>query len=141
MPHGDFSDLAALMLIAGGCQQIFKPEMQFAKYHPFKPFFDIRAASMTVELEAMIKFCGGFMVILGCMLFTVRWNTINGKMSGLALILAAANSAHTAFKLLDKEVFVPRPFYIYSAVMALTGLKLMFFANPIIKAETGKKAK
>uniref|UniRef100_A0A7S1AXY4 Uncharacterized protein n=1 Tax=Noctiluca scintillans TaxID=2966 RepID=A0A7S1AXY4_NOCSC len=106
-----------------------------------KPFFDIPAASMTVELEAMIKFCGGFMVILGCMLFTVRWNTINGKMSGLALILAAANSAHTAFKLLDKEVFVPRPFYIYSAVMALTGLKLMFFANPIIKAETGKKAK
>ena len=36
------------------------------------------------ELDAMIRFAGGFMVILGCMLVTVRWNTINGKLSGMA---------------------------------------------------------
>eukprot|EP00450_Noctiluca_scintillans_P005218 CAMPEP_0194487478 /NCGR_PEP_ID=MMETSP0253-20130528/7744_1 /TAXON_ID=2966 /ORGANISM="Noctiluca scintillans" /LENGTH=141 /DNA_ID=CAMNT_0039327701 /DNA_START=63 /DNA_END=488 /DNA_ORIENTATION=- len=141
MPHGDFSDLAALALIGGGCQQIFKPALQFAEYEPLKAFFDIPATSMTVELEAMIRFCGGFMIILGCMLFTVRWNTINGKLSGLALILAAANSAYIAFKLLDKDVFVPRPFYIYSGVLALAGLKLMFFANPLIKADAQKKGK
>ena len=31
----------------------------------------------------MIRICGGYMLIVGCMLFTVRWNTINGKLSGL----------------------------------------------------------
>lgn len=87
----------------------------------------------------MIKFCGGFMLILGCMLFTVRWNTINGKMSGAACLIAAGNNAYTTFKHFDAEVFVLRPLYIYSGVLFLVGLHLMFNANPLIKASDKSK--
>jgi hypothetical protein len=69
------------------------------------------------------------------MLFTVRWNTINGKLSGLACIGSGANLAYTCFSVLDNSVFVLRPFYIYAGVLVLCGLHLMFNANPIVKAK------
>ena len=50
-------------------------------------------ASMSSDLSAMMRFAGGFLVILGCTLFSVRWNTINGKLPGLAFIFCAANAA------------------------------------------------
>ena len=56
------------------------PEMLFAEVGPFKAFLPgVSADDASPELNAMIRFAGGFMVILGCMLVTVRWNTINGK--------------------------------------------------------------
>merc|ERR1719491_1947837 len=75
---------------------------------------------------------GGFMIVLGCMLFTVRWNTINGKMSGLACIGNGMNMAYRIFALDDKE-FVFRPFYGYAALLVLAGLHMMFNANPVEK--------
>ena len=40
----------------------------------------------------------------------------------------------------DKEVFVPRPLYGFAAFQVLTGLKLMFLANPMpVLAEPKKK--
>ena len=60
-------------------------EVLFAEVGPFKAFLPgVSADDASPELDAMIRFAGGFMVILGCMLFTVRWNTINGKLSGMA---------------------------------------------------------
>ena len=61
------------------------PEVLFAEVGPFKAFLPgVSADDASPELDAMIRFAGGFMVILGCMLVTVRWNTINGKLSGMA---------------------------------------------------------
>ena len=61
-------------------------EVLFAEVGPFKAFLPgVSADDASPELDAMIRFAGGFMVILGCMLFTVRWNTINGKLSGMAV--------------------------------------------------------
>eukprot|EP00656_Telonema_subtile_P039136 TRINITY_DN44273_c0_g1_i2.p2 TRINITY_DN44273_c0_g1~~TRINITY_DN44273_c0_g1_i2.p2 ORF type:complete len:138 (+),score=34.63 TRINITY_DN44273_c0_g1_i2:139-552(+) len=137
MPHGDMSDLGAIVMIAGGIQSTFYPALCFSTYAPLKPFFD---GPSSPELETMIRIVGGFLLILGCMLFTVRWNTINGKLSGLACIGCGANIAYTTFHLLDKEVFVLRPFYIYAAVLALTGLHLMFNANAIKKDSHAKTA-
>mmetsp|Transcript_38930 Transcript_38930/g.47138 ORF Transcript_38930/g.47138 Transcript_38930/m.47138 type:complete len:140 (-) Transcript_38930:838-1257(-) len=137
MPHGDFSDMGALVLLAGGIQQTFYPHLCFKTYHPsVKPFFD---TDINREMEVMIRFCGTFLLIIGCMLFTVRWNTINGKLSGLACVGAAVNAAYCTYVVLDAEEFVPRPFYIYVVVLAITGLHLMFNANPVIKAADGKK--
>ena len=60
-------------------------EVLFAEVGPFKAFLPgVSADDASPELDAMIRFAGGFMVILGCMLVTVRWNTINGKLSGMA---------------------------------------------------------
>jgi hypothetical protein len=136
MPHGDFSDLAAVTLLAGGFQQMFYPALQFSDLGPFKAFFSTSAQS--TELEMMIRFCGGFLVIIGCMLFTVRWNTINGKLSGLASIGCATNIAYTTFNFFDKGSFILRSNYIYAGVLFLAGLHLMFNANPIIKVDSKK---
>jgi hypothetical protein len=61
----------------------------------------------------------------------VRWNVINGKLTGFACLCCAANIAHATLTGLDKGVFILRPFYVLAGWMALTGIKLMFFANPM----------
>jgi hypothetical protein len=141
MPHGDFSDIGAIALLGGGFMQIFKTEMCFQALGPLKPMITSPA---TDQQSMMLQMMGGFMVILGCMLFTVRWNTVNGKLSGLACIGCAANIA-TIFdvksdlgpQIADKLSLI----HIYTAVMLLAGLHLMFNANPLIKAADGKKSK
>eukprot|EP00440_Ansanella_granifera_P004490 gb/GFBE01004868.1/.p1 GENE.gb/GFBE01004868.1/~~gb/GFBE01004868.1/.p1 ORF type:complete len:141 (+),score=40.89 gb/GFBE01004868.1/:1-423(+) len=138
MPHGDFSDLAALSFIGLGVQHVFYPHLHFDAFPPFQPVFD---AKLTPEIEALIKIVGGLLGLLGFILFTVRWNTINGKLSGLGCILLGALISHTFYKLLDKEAFVLRPPYVVAGLLVLTGLKLMFFANPLPQTEKsgGKK--
>jgi hypothetical protein len=54
MPHGDFSDFAALALIFGGLQQIFMPQMSFEEVGPFKASFN--AASKTPEVSVRSTF-------------------------------------------------------------------------------------
>ena len=36
-------------------------------------------------------------------------------------------------------MLVPRPFYLVAAWLALTGVKLMFFANPMLKTVPATK--
>ena len=79
------------------------------------------------------------MIILGAMLFSVRWNTINGKLTGLCVILGSANFAYLTWTA-DKEKFVPQPQYAYATTMGLAGLHLMFNANPMIKKADDKKS-
>ncbi len=132
MPHGDFSDLSAIWLLGWGIQQMSFPSMQLSTLGPLAPFFSV--PSLSPEVEVMTRFCGSFMLILGCMLFTVRWNTINGKLSGLACIIAGINTAVITHSTLDNGMFVLRPFYLHAAVLVIAGAHLMFNANPVIKA-------
>jgi len=53
MPHGDFSDLAAVALIAGGVQQVFYPAYNFEGFGMIKPFFD--SGTSSPELIMMIS--------------------------------------------------------------------------------------
>ena len=78
------------------------------------------------------------MLVIGCMLVTVRWNPINGKLSGLACLGCAVNTALTLFNGIDNGVFVPRLLYVNAAIMALTGLHVILFPNPAIKAQDTK---
>jgi len=134
MPHGDFSDIASLVMLVGGIQHIFYPHICFNKVGPLIASFD----KTSVELSALIQIMGGFMMILGCMLFTVRWNTVNGKLSGLACILCAGNIVNDVLNTIDKGVFLLRPFYAYACVLVIAGLHLMFNANPLVKVEKTK---
>lgn len=136
MPHGDFSDLAGFTLIAGGVQQMVWPALQFASFGgPLRPFFDptdsTEGAGSGKELELMTRWCGGMMLIIGCMLFSVRWNPINGKLTGLVLALNGGLSAHYAFHLYDAGQVVLRPWYLYSLIMIGAGIKIFFFPNPM----------
>ena len=128
------SDIGALTLIAAGVQSLAYPDFTFPD--PIKPYFDVAA---TAETAALSKMMGGIFLILGCMLFTVRWNTVNGKLSGMACIGAAYNIFNVVFNTMDKAIFVLRPFYIIAGVLALTGLHLMFNANAMIKPADAKK--
>eukprot|EP00312_Isochrysidales_sp_CCMP1244_P002079 CAMPEP_0196671410 /NCGR_PEP_ID=MMETSP1090-20130531/1791_1 /TAXON_ID=37098 /ORGANISM="Isochrysis sp, Strain CCMP1244" /LENGTH=147 /DNA_ID=CAMNT_0042009067 /DNA_START=41 /DNA_END=484 /DNA_ORIENTATION=- len=145
MPHGDFSDLSALVHFALGGIMCARPELLYQPFPPnaiLRPFFDAPPEverPLSAEMEVMLRFCGGFAIILGCALFTVRWNTLNGKLTGLGFCGAGANLAHATFAVLDHEVLVPRPFYLVAAWLALTGVKLMFFANPMLKTVPATK--
>ena len=90
--------------------------------------------TVSPEMAALNKIMGGFLFIVGCMLFTVRWNPINGKLSGIACIACGMNIAHTTLNSLDNGVFFPRLFYAYAAVLGLVGLHIMFCPNPAIVA-------
>ena len=146
MPHGDFSDMAAFVMLAGGVQSIFYTELSFQAIGPLKPTFSAGAGD--ANLANAIKFSGGFMVLLFAMLFSVRWNTINGKMSGLFSLLASANlvqhilGGHEQFIADVQNVAAGAcsPFHMYAVVLAIAGLHLMFNANPIVaKAGAGSK--
>lgn len=134
MPHGDFSDLAAVVSIVGGISNMVSPNVHLGQLAFLQPYVGVAdEATLSPQVDALMRMFGGLLLIIGCMLFTVRWNTINGKLSGLACIIFGANTAHVTYYRLDQEVLVPRPFYVYAAVLTLGGLHLMFNANPLIK--------
>mmetsp|Transcript_22103 Transcript_22103/g.26065 ORF Transcript_22103/g.26065 Transcript_22103/m.26065 type:complete len:137 (+) Transcript_22103:70-480(+) len=134
MPHGDFSDISAWILIIGGLQQIFKPDFDF-NIGPLRGNFD----TFSPEMIILTKISGSFLLIIGFALFTVRWNTINGKLTGFGFLLASLNIGHSTFNLIDNGVFILRVNYIYSCLMFLAGLHLMLNANPrIIPADESK---
>mmetsp|Transcript_29192 Transcript_29192/g.44103 ORF Transcript_29192/g.44103 Transcript_29192/m.44103 type:complete len:145 (-) Transcript_29192:20-454(-) len=141
MPHGDFSDIAALSLIGSGIQQMLYPFNHLGQVGFLQSVVPKPTLPMSADAELMCQFLGGLLLMIGCTLFTVRWNTINGKLSGLALIVAAANGVYRTY-FYDKEVVVPRPIYVYAVVFVLSGLHLMFNANPMPgKADEQKKTK
>jgi urea transporter len=81
-------------------------------------------------------------------LFVVRWNKINGKAAALGCVIASVNSAAIALKM-DGYQFVPRGWYVFSAVFFLAALHLAFNANPMLtsamllekeKAQAAKKS-
>jgi hypothetical protein len=80
------------------------------------------------------------MLVVGFMLFTVRWNPVNGKLPGLALLGCAANIGMTTFNGIDGGVFIPRLLYVHAAVIAVAGIHVIIHPNPAIKAavETNK---
>ena len=141
MPHGDFSDMAAVVCLATGIASIFAPyelfylglgpysgDLQFLNGTVLKPMFDSPA---TPEALALIRFAGGLLMFMGVVLYTVRWNKINGKAGATGCWIAAANAAHIALSM-DDYVFVLRGWYLFSTFLVLAGLHLAFNANPML---------
>jgi len=126
--HGNMSDMVFFALLAGSIQSIFFPSMLCQDFGPIKAQF----ATCSAELETMISFAGSLILIVGLTFSGVKWNPINGKMSGLGCFLCVANILHMQFLKLDGGVFVPRPFYLYALLIALGGIHIFLFpANPL----------
>jgi uncharacterized membrane protein YjfL (UPF0719 family) len=127
MAHGDASDLAFLAMLAIVVQLFAFPATLFEDIGPLKAQFTAKSSDM----DAAIKLCGGLFLIIGMALTGVKWNPINGKMSGVAGIVAAGFTAYTTFKS-DSEVFVPRLFYAYAAVLCGGAAKIALLpSNPM----------
>ena len=131
MPHGDFSDISALMFFVSGAATVYAPELYFASAGPLKPMFEVE---VTAELLAAIRFAGGLLLIMAPTLYVTRWNTLNGKAAALGMLLAAGNTASLVLAM-DSYVFVPRGWYIFVAMFVLSALHLAFNANPMLTVD------
>ena len=141
MPHGDFSDMAAFFCGAAGLAAILKPDVYFTELAI--PGTEIAISPFFVEGDTttVLKFCGGLLVFMFLTLFTVRWNTTNGKAGGLGCFIVSGISASIA-----GEWELVKMGHVVALVFALSGLHLMFNANPMhtaasLKAKEDEKAK
>jgi uncharacterized membrane protein YebE (DUF533 family) len=135
--HGNFSDLIALSLLGAALLCYFKPEHLFEDIGPLKAQF----TSKSDDLLAIIKFNAGLMLFIALAFSGVKWNPINGKMAGLGGFIASGYTAYSVFKA-DKEIFVPRVFYIYAAMVFLGALHIFAFpSNALPKSGNEKKTK
>eukprot|EP00928_Gymnodinium_smaydae_P058746 TRINITY_DN4194_c0_g1_i1.p1 TRINITY_DN4194_c0_g1~~TRINITY_DN4194_c0_g1_i1.p1 ORF type:complete len:281 (-),score=46.21 TRINITY_DN4194_c0_g1_i1:114-956(-) len=127
--HGNTSDIVAFGLIACALAILFYPEHLYMDLGPLKAQFTERSA----ELSFLTKFVGCVMLMWALILSGVKWNPINGKMAGFGGFICCGVVAYTTFKK-DGEVFVPRLFYVYAALMFLSALHIFVFpSNPVPK--------
>ena len=124
-----YSDVCGLLLFGGGLQLIFAPTYSYLPIAGFEPLIQ---DDTNASFECLLRFTGGLLCILGLILFSVRWNTINGKLPGLTFILSGANTVYAAY-LMDNSTFVLRPFHIYAGILVSAGLSIMFRANKTFK--------
>jgi len=129
MAHGNTSDLVFLALLVIAIQFFAFPATLFQDLGPLKAQFD--AKSQNADVDLIIKFGGCLILMHGLTLSGVKWNPINGKMAGLGGIIASGYTAFSTFRA-DSHVFVPRLFYVYSAVLLLGALHIFLFpSNPL----------
>jgi hypothetical protein len=135
--HGNCSDLASLGLVGAGLACMFYPDHLFQDIGPLKAQFK----SKTDDLSLMIKFVAALMLMIGLVFSGVKWNPINGKMAGLGGFICSGFTAYSTFKA-DADVFVPRLFYIYAAIIFIGSLHIFAFpSNPLIKKPDGNNSK
>lgn len=129
MAHGNLSDMVFFALLAIVVQWFAFPHTLFQDVGPLKAQF----SSTSADMEALIKFGGGLLLMIAMTFSGVSWNPINGKMAGMAIFIATGYTAYSTFRA-DSDVFVPRFFYIYAAVLFVGGLHICVFpSNPLPK--------
>eukprot|EP00930_Biecheleria_cincta_P003988 TRINITY_DN104895_c0_g1_i1.p1 TRINITY_DN104895_c0_g1~~TRINITY_DN104895_c0_g1_i1.p1 ORF type:complete len:280 (+),score=59.54 TRINITY_DN104895_c0_g1_i1:27-842(+) len=127
MAHGNVSDLVFLLLMGVVVQWLAFPATLFQDHGPLKAQFSASSSDM----DAIIKFGGGLLLMLAMTFSGVSWNPINGKMAGFGGLIAMGYVVYTIFKA-DSDVFLLRPFYIYAAVIFLGLLHIFAFpSNPL----------
>ena len=119
------------MHAALGLTAIFAPQLAFSGIGPLKPMFD---GPENPAMLSAIRLAGGPLMFMAFSLFVVRWNVINGKAGMLGCLIAAANAAHISLSM-DSYVFVPRMWFVLSAVWVLTALHLGLNANPMLTSK------
>lgn len=127
MAHGDFSDMLFFTLLAVAVQFFAFPATLSQDLGPLKAQFTTKSADM----DAIIKFAGGLILMIALTFSGVSWNPINGKMAGFGALVTAGYTAFSVFRA-DSDVFVPRLFYAYAVVFFLGSMKIMVFpSNPL----------
>jgi len=132
--HGNTSDIVFMGLAVIGVQQMFFPG--FAGVGPVSASF-----GSGVHVEALTRVCGGLWLCLAFIFSGVKWNRINGKMSGFMCFLGVYSIFNEFFFTVDNGTFVPRTIYGALAFLFLGAGHIMFFpSNEFVKIEKAKKA-
>jgi len=123
MAHGNFSDLAALALIAAAWQCAWRPDLFTQDLGPLKATF----SKQSPDMARLCTFAGGLLFTVALTFSGVKWNPANGKMAGLGCFLSAIwctlyPDALQRFTLLS----------LYGVVIFLGGVHIfMFPSNPL----------
>lgn len=135
--HGNFSDLIALGLIGSSLAILLYPDHLFQDLGPIKAQLKTKSA----DVDILVKFAGGLMLMIALTFSGVKWNPTNGKMAGLGGFMVAASTAYFQFEA-DQKLFVPRFFYIYAVLLGLGALHIFVFpSNPnLVKDKSDKKS-
>eukprot|EP00322_Chrysochromulina_rotalis_P026131 CAMPEP_0115847972 /NCGR_PEP_ID=MMETSP0287-20121206/10670_1 /TAXON_ID=412157 /ORGANISM="Chrysochromulina rotalis, Strain UIO044" /LENGTH=152 /DNA_ID=CAMNT_0003301847 /DNA_START=51 /DNA_END=509 /DNA_ORIENTATION=+ len=131
MPHGDWSDVAALTCVSSGASMVFAPQIWFGQIGPLKPMFE---PPMTHGMLHAVRFAGGLLMLLAPVLFVVRWNVLNGKAAALGFTIAAANCVYISLDM-DNYEFVLRAWYLFAIFFLITALHMAFNANPMLTSD------
>jgi len=125
--HGNFSDVIALSLLMVSLLMFFYPKHLYEDFGPFKA----QLKSESPDLTILTKFVASLFLIVALMFSGVKWNPINGKLSGLGGFIAAGYTGYSSY-VADGETIVPRLFYIYAVVLFLGALHIFAFpSNPV----------
>jgi hypothetical protein len=131
--HGNTSDLVMFVLVAAAVQAIFYPDLLTHDLHS-----RVRATFTTPsqELNVMVSFCGGLLLVIGTMLSSVKWNPINGKMAGIGCFLAVLNSvvifSHKA------SYGSGTYFLIHAIILIIPGVHIFAFPSNELPPKTEK---
>lgn len=129
MAHGNVSDLVFFAILAIVVQWLAFPDTLFKDVGPIKAQF----GSKTADLDAILKLGAGILLTIGMAFSSVKWNPINGKMSGFAGLITVGVTAYSSFKA-DGDAFVPKLFYVYLAVLFVGTIHIFLFpSNPVVK--------
>ena len=126
MPHGDFSDFAALGLLACGGQLAFKPTVGLG---PIKP---IVTASSSPEAVAGFRLFGAVLMLLGAALFNVRWNTVH-KLVAIFFVFSAFFAIYLGYTLAGAFEFTANPLFLYGILLFSSGFHIAFRCNKTYK--------
>ena len=126
MPHGDFSDFAALGLFGCGAQLVFKPTLGLG------PINAIVTASSSAETVAAFRIFGAVLMITGITLFQVRWNTVH-KLVALAFVMSGAFAAYLGNNLAGGFNVTANPFFLYGLLFVASGFHIAFRSNKTYK--------
>ena len=98
-------------------------------------------SARSADLDTMVRFTACLMLTIGFMFSGIKWNPINGKMAGFGCLTCAGFTAYSKFTA-DAAVFVPNLFYVYSAILLLGGVNIMFFpSNAVVPKGAEMKSK
>jgi hypothetical protein len=135
--HGNFSDSIATGLFLVSLSWYFYPEHLFQDFGPVKAQFV--GSTKSADLMSMIQFVAGLILIVAMMFSAIKWDPINGKLSGIGGFAAAGYTAYSTFEA-DGQKFVPRLFYFYAAFVFFGTLHIFAFpSNPAPAKPDAKK--
>lgn len=118
--HGNFSDAIGISLMIFSLMCLFWPAHLSQDFGPIKAL----VGPQTPALSLLVKFVSCLMLMLALMFSGIKWDPINGKLSGVGCIIIAGS-------LVYNTLAVPNITWLWSLVLFMGAGHIMFFpSNP-----------
>jgi len=134
MAHGNISDKVALAMIALSIQCIFFTQGSYQDLGP------IKGDAYSPDMDVLVKFSGGLLLVIALTLSAVKWNPANGKMAGLGCFLCAANILHLTSQLAG-GMTVLRRFHVVALALVAAGVHIFMYPSNALLPKTHPKTK